>query len=85
MVSNFLNKFNLLIMKNLSKEEMKMVIGGRFMAYTCICSGGNGSEWFYNGGDRPSQNTIDRDISNYCSSGTGSCIYKAYGGDMPEL
>ena len=72
-------------MKNLSKDEMKMVIGGRFMAYSCKCIRGTGGEWFYLGGNAPSQGTVDHDVSNSYSSGTANCNYKAYEGEMPTL
>lgn len=71
-------------MKQLSKDEMKKVVGGRFMAYTCSCNGGTG-EWFYTSGDQPSQQQISNDISIYCSSGSGSCLWKAYDGELPVL
>lgn len=73
--NNMINK-----MRCDQQDEMKKVMGGRFMAYTCSCNGGS-DEWFYTGGDRPSQQIIDNDISDYCQSG-GSCTYKAYEGNI---
>ena len=62
-------------MKKLSKEEMKNVMGGVAQpVYTCTCAG-SGGQWIYPGGDRPSQETIDRDISESCNSGSASCIF----------
>lgn len=71
-------------MKQLSKEEMKMVIGGRFMAYTCACTGG-GSSWFYMSNEQPRQGLIDQDVAETCSSGSANCNWQAYGGEMPEV
>ncbi|MBS1735742.1 MAG: bacteriocin [Bacteroidetes bacterium] len=60
-------------MRELTKDEMKQVVGGRVM-YTCTCAGGTG-QWFYTSGDRPADNVIASDVQSYCSSGQASCIY----------
>ena len=53
---------------------MKMVMGGVQALYTCTCAG-SGGQWVYPGGERPSQATIDYAISEYCESGSASCIF----------
>jgi natural product precursor len=64
-------------MKNLSKEEMKTVMGGELAPtyYTCTCSGGTGGQWYYTDGQQPPQSEVTQDIGDYCSSGAASCIW----------
>lgn len=72
-------------MKQLSKDEMKMVIGGRFTAFTCVCVGSGGYEWYWPTENQPSQATVDAAISNNCSSNSATCTWKVYPGEIPPL
>ena len=51
----------------ISREEMKQVKGGRYMA--CQCAG-FGTAWIGNGG---SVSDIASEINSYCGSAGGSC------------
>lgn len=60
-------------MKNLSKDEMKKVMGGG-TTYQCTCVGSVG-QWIYSGNERPSDSRVATDIQENCRSGHADCGY----------
>lgn len=60
-------------MKQLSKDEMKKVMGGvsENFPYTCTCQGSVG-QWIYPNG-QPSDAQERQDVCDYCASGEAFC------------
>lgn len=62
----------------LTKNQMRMVIGGVRQVYQCTCTGGSGGQWIYQSGERPSDNKLSTDIADACSTSQATCIYANY-------